>query len=62
MEMKLRMALYTFVAIFIKIVFNLLQGENTIEITELLSMWGIIVLHFQLTCLIPLGARRGARQ
>lgn len=44
MEMKLRMALYTFVAIFIKIVFNLLQGENTIEITELLSMWGISLL------------------
>lgn len=44
MEMKLRMALYTFVAIFIKIVFNLLQGENAIEIAELLSMWGISLL------------------
>lgn len=39
MQMKLRMALYTFVGIFLKIVCNLLQGEQTVLIHDLLTLW-----------------------
>lgn len=44
MQMKLRMGLYTFTAIFLKMVCNLLMGVNSIPIRELLTMW--------LTCLL----------
>ena len=40
MQMKLHMAMYTFVAIFLKAVTNLLQGMKQMDIMELLSMWG----------------------
>lgn len=39
MQMKLHMALYTFVAIFLKILCNLLQGADSISIRDLLTMW-----------------------
>lgn len=39
MQMKLHMAMYTFVAIFLKILYNLLHGVDMIRITDLLSMW-----------------------
>ncbi len=41
MQMKLHMAMYTFVAIFLKAVTNLLQGMKQMDIMELLSMWGV---------------------
>ena len=44
MQMKLRMGLYTFTAIFLKMVCNLLMGVDSIPIRELLTMW--------LTCLL----------
>ena len=44
MQMKLHMAMYTFVAIFLKILYNLLQGSQSILISDVLSMW--------VTCLI----------
>lgn len=44
MRMKLHMAMYTFVAIFLKILYNLLHGIENILISELLSMW--------ITCLL----------
>lgn len=44
MQMKLRMAMYTFVAMFLKIVCNLLQGIETISVWDLLSMWGICLV------------------
>lgn len=39
MQMKLHMAMYTFVAIFLKILCNLLQGVDSISIRDLLTMW-----------------------
>lgn len=39
MQMKLHMAMYTFVAIFLKILCNMLQGIETIAIQELVTMW-----------------------
>ena len=39
MQMKLHMAMYTFVAIFLKILCNLLQGADSISIRDLLTMW-----------------------
>lgn len=39
MQMKLHMAMYTFVAIFLKILCNLLQGGDSISIRDLLTMW-----------------------
>ena len=42
MQMKLHMAMYTFVAIFLKAVTNLLQGMKQMDIMELLSMWGAV--------------------
>ena len=44
MRMKLHMAMYTFVAIFLKILYNLLYGIESILISDLLSMW--------ITCLL----------
>lgn len=39
MQMKMHMAMYTFVAIFLKILCNMLQGIETISIQELVTMW-----------------------
>lgn len=41
MQMKLRMSLYTFVGIFLKIVCNLFQGEQTVSIYDLLTLWAV---------------------
>lgn len=39
MQMKLHMAMYTFVAVFLKIVCNWLQGERSVPIFDLVTMW-----------------------
>lgn len=39
MQMKLHMALYTFTAIFLKALCQLLQGTDAIAIIDLLTMW-----------------------
>ena len=39
MQMKLRMALYTFGGTFLNIVCNLLHGEQTVLIHDLLTLW-----------------------
>lgn len=39
MQMKLHMAMYTFVALFLKMLCNLLQGADTVAIRDLLTMW-----------------------
>lgn len=44
MEMKFRMALYTFTAIFLKAVCILFQGQKSLLVTDLLTMW--------LTCMV----------
>lgn len=41
MQMKLHMAMYTFVAIFLKGLCNLLQGLDMVSVWDLLSMWGV---------------------
>ena len=49
MQMKLHMAMYTFVAIFLKAVTNLLQGMKQMDIMELLSMWGVCLAFAMMT-------------
>lgn len=44
MQMKLHMAMYTFVSIFLKLLYNLLHGVDSIRIFDLLSMWGVCLL------------------
>lgn len=44
MQMKLRMAMYTFVAIFLKSLCALLQGGDTVAISDLLTMWVVCLL------------------
>ena len=39
MQMKLHMALYTFVTIFLKAVCSLLQGVNSLPIMDIATMW-----------------------
>ena len=39
MRMKLHMAMYTFVAIFLKILYNFFYGLESVLISDLLSMW-----------------------
>ena len=39
MQMKLRMAMYTFVTVFLLAVWNLVQGEAALAIKDLLSAW-----------------------
>ena len=39
MQMKLHMALYTFAAVFFKIVCNLLQGSRQVSIVDLATIW-----------------------
>lgn len=41
MQMKLHMAMYTFVAIFLKGLCSLLQGQDMVSVWDLLSMWGV---------------------
>ena len=57
MQMKLHMAMYTFVAIFLKAVTNLLQGMKQMDIMELLSMWGVC-LAFAMIALRSMAGRR----
>lgn len=44
MQMKLRMALYTFVGIFLKIVCNLLQENQNVSIRDLLTLWAVSLI------------------
>ena len=44
MSMKLRMAMYTFVALFLKSLCQLLDGKDSILIEDALSMWGCCLL------------------
>lgn len=44
MRMKLHMAMYTFVAIFLKILYNLFHGMESILISDLLGMWVVCLL------------------
>lgn len=39
MQMKLHMALYTFAAVFFKIICNLLQGSRQVSIVDLATIW-----------------------
>lgn len=39
MQMKLHMALYTFVTVFFKIICNLLQGSRQVSIADLATIW-----------------------
>ena len=39
MQMKLHMALYTFVTIFLKAVCSLLQGVSSLPIMDIATMW-----------------------
>lgn len=39
MQMKLHMALYTFAAVFFKIICNLLQGSRQVSVVDLATIW-----------------------
>lgn len=60
MEMKLRMAMYTFVAVFLKALCSLLQGMSSMEIREILTMW-LVSLAFAMaeSAIFPKGSEAG---
>lgn len=39
MRMKLHMAMYTFAAVFLKVMYNLIQGVFAVQSIDLLTMW-----------------------
>ena len=48
MQMKLHMALYAFVTIFLKAVCSLMQGVNSLPIMDIATMW-LVSLVFVVT-------------
>lgn len=57
MQMKLHMAMYTFVAIFLKIICHLLLGMNSIPIVDLLTIWLVCLLFAMVeTAIFPEGS------
>ena len=54
MQMKLHMALYTFAAVFFKIVCNLFQGIHQIDMVDLLTIWLVSLVFAMLeTAIFP---------
>lgn len=54
MQMKLHMALYTFAAVFFKIVCNLFQGIYQIDMVDLLTIWLVSLVFAMLeTAIFP---------
>lgn len=59
MQMKLRMGMYTLVAIVTKIVFNYAQGMDSVRSLDLLSMWLVCLLFAMVeTGIFPEGCGR----